>query len=173
MDKLAIIMMDMWDGYLPQHNFMLDLIEQYICKTAFLLDNTLGNPNMPAVLCCYPNRFIKAHNALKHRCQFNNRRDNSNRIVSFDLDNVLSFLKKQSVTTLCYAGFSLPGCVEARPLGLEAMSEHFKIKIIADCALDLFNAHHNQYDRINELYRYMQKKNYEYTFTTDIIADYK
>ena len=163
----------MWNEHSNLYVYNKELIEHFTRQIGILLDNTLGGNNIPVALCCYDlNNLTKPHYTLFHRCQPNNHRDNSNRIVSTKFDQVVNFFKNQGVTTLCYAGQSFPGCIEKRALGTEQLNEHFKIKIIADCTLDLYNAHKHNYDRINEMYRYMHGKNYEYTFSTDIINEF-
>ena len=170
----AILIIDTWDDYHVQHDFMKDLMQKYICKIASLLDHTLGPPNLPVVLACYapPAPAKGGHHMIAHRCSENDRRDNSDRITSINTQEILDFLRKRKITTIAYAGFSLPGCIETRAVGLEKMRNEFKCKIIADCTLDMYNSHYDQYDRLNELYRYMKLRGYEYTFSQDVIGDF-
>jgi hypothetical protein len=140
-------------------------MEHYICKIANLLD---GIRNVPVSLSVYDGGSFATgpHHMMVHRCS---PETNTNRIISVGTSQVVEFFKGHKVETLYYAGLSLPGCVEARPLGMTAMSEDFNVVVIADCTLDLLNSHKNNYDRINEMFRYMAKMKHRYVFSADVI----
>jgi len=165
----ALIIIDMWDQYIPGNKRFDGLLEQLGLK----LQGFMQQSDMPVVVSSYPNinhdfndtsNLKGTSNMIQHGL-FCHAGDS---IVSWDKEEVLTFLKLHNVTDLYFAGVSFPGCVQGRQLGIDAMKDDFNCFIVADFVLDLLSLNYTEYDIINSTYTAILQSDYQYTCSKQI-----
>jgi len=167
-EQHALIIIDLWDRYWPGYTRFQNIIEQ----TENRINKLLPGFKHPVILSSYNTyknelgKYVKQDitepwtrpSISVENCVLNHKYPN---LISWNFDEVNDFLKKQNITTLIYAGASLPGCIENRELGLLNMSKEYKCKILIDCVIDFTSNGYNDYEIIHDAYRHAIKKNYE------------
>lgn len=168
-EQHALIIIDLWDKYWPGYTRFQNILEQ----TENRLCSNLNRFQGPVVLSCYNtykdenNNYIRPHyhnepwtrpSLLLENCVLSHRYPN---LVSWNYNEVYKFLEKNNVSSIIYAGASLPGCIENRDLGLLNMSSQFKCKLLIDCIVNLSSNGYNDYEIIHDAYRYALKLKYE------------
>ena len=163
----ALMIIDTWDQYHPGYTHLNTPMERTISRICQLLYKWPG----PVVLAAYQTYLPKPEsdrypwkephhavlNSVKHGCD--------NYIISYDTNEVKEFLDQNNVSTLHYAGFSIPGCIEFRPLGIKNMQDKYNCRIVIDCVLDLYDMMSlEEATRIHNTYKYVLSNNYSYDF---------
>jgi nicotinamidase-related amidase len=89
-------------------------------------------------------------------------------IVSWDKDEVMTFLRSHEVTDVYFTGVSYPGCVEARPIGLNNMKKRFNCHVVADCVLNTAGTGYTDFDILHETYVYLLKSGESHSFLSNV-----
>lgn len=163
----ALVIIDTWDQYHPGYTHLQIPMERTISRICQLLYKW---PD-PVVLAAYQTYLPKPdsdkfpwkepHHAVWHRV----KHGCDNHIISYDTTEVKDYLDRNQVTTLHYAGFSMPGCIEDRPLGIRNMQDKYNCRVVIDCVLDLFDmCSLEEANRIHNTYKHVLTNNYNYDF---------
>lgn len=156
----AIVIIDTWDNYLPGHNYLTPVIEYNITRICKVLDRYCG----PVVLACYDlDATDKPWKACHHLVEHYVRSIDSH-IITCNEQEVNKFLVNHNVNTLNYMGFSLPGCIENRSLGIKNMQENYQCNVVIDCTVNLLSPYYTHADILHETYRYAVTSNYNVVF---------
>ena len=152
----ALIVIDTWDNYLPGFDYLKPMME----KITVNISNSITKFYGPVVLACYDTyddssiktdlHWKQPHGLVKH---YTSNRPNS--IISWNTEEVKSFLTVNNVTTINYMGFSCPGCIMDRPLGYKNMKDNYDCKIVCDRVLNLLSNEYYYDDILNETYHYL------------------
>lgn len=156
----AIIIIDTWDNYLPGHNFLAPVMEYNMTRICATVRRFTG----PVVLACYDlgagsHPWQACHHLVEHHV-----RSMKHHMVSSDTEEVTEFLESHNVNTLNYMGFSLPGCIEYRPLGIKQMQDSYKCNVVIDCTVNLLSTNFTHPDILHSTYRYAITSNYNVVF---------
>ncbi|MBC8408425.1 MAG: isochorismatase family protein [Rhodobacteraceae bacterium] len=179
----ALIIIDMWDKYLPGHDRFTSSLEQLSLRLASLM----GRINSPIVVASYntPNPTPDSKNPwsttnqtiLDGLVNYTNNEDqhknalNSNYLVSWDRDEVIKFLNSHNVTDLYFAGTSFPGCVLSRPLGMWKMQSDFNCHVVIDCVLNALSSKYTEYDIIHDTYHNVLASGLSYIHSTELTTN--
>ncbi len=165
----ALIIIDMWDKYLPGHDRFTSSLEQLSLRLASLM----GRINSPIVVASYntPNENPN----YKYPCYTNqtiidalpDHHPNDN-LVSWNKDEVMNFLNLHHVTDLYFAGVSFPGCVQGRELGINNMKDNFNCHVVIDCVLNTQGHNYTEYDIIHDTYHQVLISELSYVHSTDL-----
>ena len=162
----AIMIIDTWDKYYPGLSFLQTPMERTVLRISKVLQRWQG----PIVLAAYqtelpPDQAVNfpwkhPHHLIQTAVS---RRDNT--ITSWNTDEVNVYLKNNNVNHLYYTGFSIPGCIEHRELGIHNMTAAgYKCEVVVDCCLNLMSHNMDEADIIHETYKYSITSGYKICF---------
>lgn len=163
MTTTALVIMDTWDQYHQGHNFLQTPMERTMTRICQVLTHWNG----PVVLSAYQTGeqhdcgpWRKPHDMVRSHVE----RCSNSYIISWDTDEVKAYLNRELVSQLYYCGFSIPGCIENRPLGMLNMQDEYQCKVVIDCCLNLSSPLFTEADIIHETYRYVITSGYDIVF---------
>ena len=161
----ALIIIDMWDMYYPGIDRYDRLIEQLSLKLKKLMEQI----DMPIVISSYttPN-YELPWTAVNHTITKGLENHTGDSLVSWYENDVIDFLNLHNITDLFFAGVSFPGCVQSRPLGIDAMKENFNCTIVADCVINLLGNEYTEHDIIHNTYTEIISSDYQYICSKDL-----
>jgi len=161
----ALMIIDMWDKYHSGYDYLKPYIQHTVVRIAQTLERFEG----PVVLACYDtdgnNPWTAPHHLLEMQCQGRN-----DRLISYNTAEVVNFLEKSNTQHLYYAGASLPGCIENRPLGIQYMKASYNYSVVVDLICNLATKCYNTMDIIHESYRYAITTQYPVVFSESLYA---
>ena len=167
----ALIIIDMWDKYLPGHDRFTSSIEQLSLRLASLMTRI----NTPIVVASYntPNEnpnykfpYTTTNQTILNALEGFGITISENELVSWDKDEVMKFLKSHDVTDLYFAGVSFPGCVRDRPLGINNMKDDFNCHVVVDCVLNTLSNKYTEYEIIHDTYHNILASGLSYIHST-------
>lgn len=127
----AMIVIDAWDSRQVSNSFFQSAHEEMI-------------QNIRRVMQILPYAVFANYNSERYAPHPNLEQgpwsDTDRCCFSIDHDHVVTWLNQRGVTDLYFAGASMPGCVDNRPLGLRHIGEYRK-HIIMDCVLHTTSLH--------------------------------
>lgn len=161
----ALVIIDMWDKYHSGY----DYLKPYIQYTTTRIAKTLDKFNGPVILACYDtdgtNPWTAPHHLLQMKCA-----DKNNRLISYNTTEIENFLEKFEIKHLYYAGASLPGCIENRPIGINSMKSRYNYSVVIDLVCNLATTLYNINDIIHESYRYAVTTAHPINFSEELYA---
>jgi len=161
----ATIIIDTWDNYHPGHDWLTAPMQKIMLR----ISEAIYNCESPVVLSAYqtdlpePNLkfpWKKPNHTVLHRVE-----QCPNHIISWDYQEVKTFLQENNVTHIRYMGFSVPGCILNRELGYINMSKQYKCSIVADCVLNLFTTHYYEENIIHDTYKFLYTSGFPLEFS--------
>jgi len=166
----ALIVIDMWDKYLPGHDRFTSSLEQLSLRLASLI----GRINVPIVVASYntpnetPNYEYPWTDTNQTIVNALYGRHPNDTLVSWNKDEVTNFLNLHHVTDLYFAGTSFPGCVQGRELGMNNMKDNFNCHVVIDCVLNTSGCHYTEYNIIHDTYQQVLTSELSYVHSTDL-----
>lgn len=151
----ALLIIDVWDQYHPGYDYLKTPMQHVITRIASVVEKFHG----PVVMASYqtPNDgdfpWQAPHHLVKMKVD-----GHHNSIISWDTDIVNNFLRTNNVDRVNYVGFSIPGCIENRPLGINNIG--YKYRIVGDCVLNLTSCSTDPIDITHDTYRYIMDNKY-------------
>tara|TARA_R110002074_G_scaffold385340_1_gene566395 strand:- start:145 stop:660 length:516 start_codon:yes stop_codon:yes gene_type:complete len=167
----ALIIIDMWDKYLPGHDRFTSSIEQLSLRLASLMIRI----NTPIVVATYdtPNENPNYKTPWTNTNQtiidaLYGKPTPDDNLVSWNKDEVMKFLNSHNVTDLYFAGISFPGCVQGRELGINNMKDNFNCHVVIDCVLNTGGVHYTEYNIIHDTYQQVFASELSYIHSKDL-----
>jgi|5_EtaG_2_1085323.scaffolds.fasta_scaffold84215_2 hypothetical protein len=145
--KKALIVIDPWDSRQCSNSNFQSVHEEMIQNIRAVMDKV-----QYTVIASYNKESRDLHPMLVQTDE-----EDKNVLYSIDKEEILQWLATRDVSILYYAGNSMPGCVNDRPMGLSNVGNFEKI-LIMDCLLYMMSTKptvpgmlHEQYHHILDM----------------------